>query len=161
MTIFNDREKLSEVVKFNDNFQRSREVVRDKFITKSLTRIKKSLRWKISEERWFVKKLGGEKEMGISIVGVSVGVFLLIVLVASAIIWALKMQGGRLFEPCFDSLFPEELKPFVTKNIRAYHANRIPGLLKRYEETKSREGNFFSLERFLNEEKALIKTRKR
>ena len=62
MTIFNDREKLSEVVKFNDNFQRSREVVRDKFITKSLTRIKKSLRWKISEERWFVKKLGGEKE---------------------------------------------------------------------------------------------------
>ncbi len=92
------------------------------------------------------------------------GIFLVVsvaVVVFITVIIYVKLRYGRLFESCFDSSFPEELKPFVTKNIRAYHANRIPGLLKRYEETKSREGNFFSLERFLNEEKALIKTRKR
>ena len=92
------------------------------------------------------------------------GIFL-VVLVAVVVFIAgiiyVKLRYGRLFdEISFDSSFPEELKPFVTKNIRVYHVDRIQDLLKRYEETKSSEANFFSLERFLDEERIRIKIKK-
>ena len=93
--------------------------------------------------------------MSISIIGVSV----FIIVVTAGFIYV-RLRYGCFFEPSFSPTFPEELKPFMKEHMWRYHVNTVQDLLKRYEEAKIRETNLFSLERFLDEEKTLIKARK-
>ena len=83
---------------------------------------------------------------------------------AIAAILCVKLKRGYLFEPMFSNNFPKELKPYIRKYPLKYFAARavrIVPFLERYKEAKKREGTFFSLERFLDEEEKLMRIKKK
>ena len=89
-----------------------------------------------------------------------VGLILFVGLLATAILYV-RLKQGCFFKPRFKNNVPEELKPYITKYPMRYGPWGIAPFLERYEKTKEREGTFFSLERFLNEEKELMRIKKK
>ena len=83
------------------------------------------------------------------------------ILLAIIIVAYVRAKQGCFFKPMFRNDFPEELKPYIRENPMRYRAGAIAPFLERYRKTKKREGNFFSLERFLDGERELMRMKKK
>ena len=81
------------------------------------------------------------------------------ILLAIIIVAYVRAKQGCFFEPMFREDFPEELKPYIRENPMRYRAGMIAPFLERYKGAK--RGNFFSLERFKNEEEELLRVKKK